>query len=382
MRTAVGSVLLSLSAAGLVRGGAAMVPSRARTVMMTVDLTTYNVLSSHLAGADHFRACDPEHLKATNRYSTLMSRLREDIDKRSIICLQEVSQTWEGSLHRDFAKEGYYFITQLYGKPFNNYMGVGIAVPLDRYRIDDVNLARVSDTKRWPRPPDAVAASPLSNALGTFWSILRFPLDAIRGGRRGRRDDRDCWDKAKYRFNVQVSVNLADAKTGEQFSVSTYHMPCMFRDPDVMTIHCALSAQHAHRVAKGLPYVLAGDYNIKPTSEQYKMLVKDGDMAPDNAAYPRPPAHEPWRPALPEGPLRSAYLEANGEEPPFTNWAKIRDDPEFVETLDYIFLSPAWKVLGVGETPTRESCPGPYPNAQEPSDHVKISASLELSPKK
>ena len=53
----------------------------------------------------------------------------------------------------------------------------------------------------------------------------------------------------------------ADSKP---FVVGTYHMPCMFKVPSVMMIHCALSAQHIHKYANNDPYVLVGDFNIKP----------------------------------------------------------------------------------------------------------------------
>ena len=48
------------------------------------------------------------------------------------------------------------------------------------------------------------------------------------------------------------------------FVVGTYHMPCMFKVPSVMMIHCALSAQHIHKYASNDPYLLVGDFNIKP----------------------------------------------------------------------------------------------------------------------
>jgi len=57
---------------------------------------------------------------------------------------------------------------------------------------------------------------------------------------------------------------------------------------------------------------------------------------------------------------------------------QIRDSPEFIECIDYIFLSNGWRAHSVGATPSQASCPGPYPNREEPSDHVKLSASLEL----
>ena len=32
-------------------------------------------------------------------------------------------------------------------------------------------------------------------------------------------------------------------------------------------------------------------------------------------------------------------MEKLGKEPEYTNWARIREEPEFKETLDYIFYS-------------------------------------------
>jgi len=42
--------------------------------------------------------------------------------------------------------------------------------------------------------------------------------------------------------------------------------------------------------------------------------------------------------------MRSAYAVKNGSEPNFTNFAQIKDDPQFIDTLDYIFVSPTVKV--------------------------------------
>ena len=37
-------------------------------------------------------------------------------------------------------------------------------------------------------------------------------------------------------------------------------------------------------------------------------------------------------------------LQCTGSEPDFTNYAQIREDPVFIECLDYIFHSPSLKV--------------------------------------
>ncbi len=51
----------------------------------------------------------------------------------------------------------------------------------------------------------------------------------------------------------------------------------------VMTIHAALYAMHVQKLAGGLPYVLAGDFNLKPDSDLYQLLVT-GTVFPYN--YP------------------------------------------------------------------------------------------------
>ena len=77
-------------------------------------------------------------------------------------------------------------------------------------------------------------------------------------------------------------------------------------------------------------------------------------------------------------PMRSAYAEQLGREPDFTNWAQIRDEPPFVDVLDYVFLSPHWRVRGVQELPSRDAIPGPLPTEQEPSDHLLLAAEIAV----
>ena len=90
-------------------------------------------------------------------------------------------------------------------------------------------------------------------------------------------------------------------------------MPCAFYLPAVMMIHCALSVQHTQRLAKSFgstnasirggnnnnspteqksdsdntkessipsgpdPYILVGDFNIKPDSNMYRMITEGSD---------------------------------------------------------------------------------------------------------
>lgn len=86
---------------------------------MSVKVTTYNVLSSHLGGADYFTSCKPQDLDPKYRLGKLKEKLDKEIKSRSIICLQEISTTWAGDLHTYFANNGYYMVTGLYGNKFN-----------------------------------------------------------------------------------------------------------------------------------------------------------------------------------------------------------------------------------------------------------------------
>ena len=104
--------------------------------------------------------------------------------------------------------------------------------------------------------------------------------------------------------------------------------------------------------------------------------------APENPALIRAPG-DTWE-AVPHVPLRSAYKEGAGREPDFTNHAQVLNDAPFIDTLDYIFLGQSeaakhiWKVENVLSIPHRNFVKGPFPTKDEPSDHVMLSANLEL----
>lgn len=108
-------------------------------------------------------------------------------------------------------------------------------------------------------------------------------------------------------------------------------------------------------------------------------LLTTGDMPVGDPARPINEPGDQWSPKV--TPMRSAYKEWHGQEPAFTNWAQVKQEEPFKDTLDYIFLSPQWTVLGTGPLPN-ESISGPFPTEHEPSDHLLISADLSLISKK
>jgi len=79
--------------------------------------------------------------------------------------------------------------------------------------------------------------------------------------------------------------------------------------------------------------------------------------------------------AWPASPWRKV---ANGAEPDFTNFAQIKDDPQFIDCLDYIFISPGVEVAEVMQLPHRSEVKGPFPAPNEPSDHILLAATLRI----
>ena len=107
------------------------------------------------------------------------------------------------------------------------------------------------------------------------------------------------------------------------------------------------------------------------------VLVPNSISIIGDPEWPEPKHGMEWTPTCQA--MRSAYAVA-GEEPDFTNFARIKEEDPFIDTLDYIFLSEEWKVKGVKELCHRTDSGGPFPNLDrgEPSDHVLIAADLEL----
>lgn len=342
-----------------------------------IRVVTYNVLCEALAGADHFPGCDPANLDGDTRFARICATLEDEIANNSIICLQEVGQGWYGRLHAFFAQRNYHFCCRLYGNNWNDYMGVGIATPLKSFDVIDVKSIRVGDRVRLPRAPKPGMIMKFLKSIWTplwafifgwllYFKLTKWPFE--------------IWSEAKKRFNVAVALEVQQKTTGKSFIISTYHMPCRFMHPDFMVLHSSLALKWVQELggAKNLPYLLLGDFNWKPQDGAYQ-LYASGTLEETHPHFPKPLPGITYE--LNVSPVRSAYAEAFGEEPEFTNNALVKGMNEpFVETLDYIWMSDEWtcheaKQL-IGKAAALES--GPYPSAQEPSDHVLLWAYLML----
>ncbi len=340
---------------------------------LNLRIVSYNVLSSHLADPSHFSTLNPDHLLAANRLPVVLEKIDEEINRNSLICLQEVSYDWAGSLHAHFANRGYHMVASLYGSKFNGYMGVAVAWPTSSLKAIEVDISRLSDKREggWPIAPKPAFLEKLTNKA---LALVRPSLEKI--GLLSK-PPVDAWAMAENRFNAIITVKFEDKDTGRAFVLANYHMPCAFYAPKVMTIHTEMAARHVQTLAHDTPYVLAGDWNIKPYSTSYQLLTT-GLIDRGDPEFPEPKFGMEWKPTA--KPMRSAYAESEHGEPDFTNYARVKENEPFIDTLDYIFMSDEWRLVDVKKLVKREESGGPFPNLDfnEPSDHVMIAADLKL----
>lgn len=369
-------------------------------------VSCYNLLSSSLADPDRFSRCPKRFLSLEHRLQEVKKKLRREMDKKAVLCLQEVSLEWSGKLHPFFAESGYNFITSSYGNSFDGYMGVGIAYCQDEYRLLNADIKRIVDTKALPpstknnninNPNDKDSPQTSSSKSSPSWnpfSWMKMPrlLSTAKDKAKSREKTSKIWTEALKKKNQMAILTLAHRRSGDRFMVATYHMPCVFYLPEVMSIHAALACQYLHNQSTkaidamnalegshcnnsncSLPYVLAGDFNLKPSSSTYSLLTNG--FLPTRALKTLPPLGpgDNWSTAI--HPMRSAYHQAQRSEPLFTSYASVNKEV-FMGTIDYIFLSPEWRVERVGGLASRDQ--GPFPSEHEPSDHLLLSATLAL----
>jgi 2',5'-phosphodiesterase len=378
----------------------------------SVRVVSYNLLSSHLAEPTFHTKCDPDNLAAENRMPKIIAKLQSEIDKQTqkgndgndtpvVFCLQEVSHDWAKELHVFFAERGYHFITALYGRHFNGYMGIGTAYPIQHYKTLQVDICKLSDKRPggWPRPRKGIDDQ--SGLLTKFvWNPL---VGTARYVGVLSKPTQNPWEKSQYRSNEFIAVQLQkrtadnagtnadETKTPPPIWIANYHMPCAFREPAVMTLHCELVAQRIQYLASKTKdaFILAGDFNIMPDSVHYKLMTTgkfdrpvDHDENDLTSSFPPLRYGTRWESTISK--MKSAYAlnDENGKESDFTNYAHngALSNESFIGTLDYIFLSDdhEWKVKDVLSLKNREDVDGPFPNADEPSDHVMIAATLEV----
>ena len=329
---------------------------------MTIRLVSYNLLVPKLCEEPgYYFKSDFRFLQTKYRWNLIQAQLKKEIhsNPNTIICLQELCRAWLPFLETFFRRMNYKLIYRLYGQEFNDYMGVGIAIPISLKTLS-VSLVNIGDHIR------SFIVEKRSKGISWGGKLLKFMLG------KSTSDDSDPWELAMTKRNVLVFVRLS--VHGVVMCVATYHMPCLFEMPEFMIIHASVVKDLAVTLARGQNLILAGDFNTKPTDLAYRVITERSFIdtcLPQSRDY-----HISYQP---DGRhvLKSAYRETNGREPNFTNFAATKSNPYFCATLDYIFYQGRLvvdNVLSLPKQPHSES----YPDATHPSDHLMIAATFRL----
>ena len=292
------------------------------------NVITFNVGTPFSFTPAEYPDCDPAILDRQRRKNAILSLFTSWLRTSPIIILQEVPYNWKQDFDRYFTKRGYTFHCMNYGQKKNGILGVGIAVPAS-YAInpEEVEFIRVAD-----------------------YINCDFNCDSSDDYSSDNEVDTNI-ENAKKRANLVVRMKIR-LNNGKAFYLYNYHMPCAFKTPLVQILHI----QALKRIIASfpdIPYILAGDMNVLPTSKEYEFLTDTTSPIT----------------------LKSSYLIANKEEPEFTCFNYTTFGGEFCGCLDYILVSNEFKVLKSHLLLTTKT---ELPNADCPSDHLPLRSVLSL----
>ncbi|UJR13844.1 hypothetical protein I4U23_000855 [Adineta vaga] len=333
---------------------------------MSVRIVTYNLLVPIFAEAiGNYVESRPKYLKTEYRWKLIRSLLEQEIHyhQNTIICLQEVSNTLLSTLQTFFHQMNYKFFENLYGNERNDYMGVALAVPAN-IPIIYKNEVRIGEHLRL-----TIRSFDRSSNSSAWWEIFKNSI------MKNIKDQSvNIWERAMSLKNVLICVGIMIHR--RPLFVGTYHMPNLFREQSIMIIHASAAKDLMFQIASGRPFVLAGDFNMKPTDSVYRAITHRDNV--EDRVLPRVGNHEVIYRFNKQQVLRSAYRERNKKEPNYTNFATTGEaSNNFCGTLDYIFSAGNLTVHDVLQLPSHPTGKS-YPDRTHPSDHLMLAATLQL----
>ena len=326
-------------------------------VIMTVRVVSYNLLVPIYANQpEYYYKCNPQFLQTEYRWKLIQSQLEQEItqNENTVICLQELSLTLLPKLELFFRRLNYSFFHNLYGYGPNDYMGVGIAIPVSM-QLNNMSIIKLGDYIRSISKKREKEEEEHDYTMETSSEIAPDP-----------------WEVSRERYNTLVCLQIVI--DGKSLWIGTYHMPCCYTEPAVMAIHSSIVKDLMFQLAAGQDFIFAGDFNIAPTDSCYKALIEKDYI---NVNYPKSSTYEISYQPNAEQILKSAYREKNGTEPLYTNFVDTSSSWRYCDTLDYIFFVgrlTVEKVLELPDDPTGQS----YPDETHPSDHLMIAATFKL----
>ena len=365
--------------------------START-RYQVQVVTFNILCSSLSKASYFCSCDQEACDPEKRLCLLVKILQRYTLSDSVICLQELSRTWHAQLLPILRRLGYTVVFSSYGHHGDDYMGVAIAFKDEVYCLLDMSDKCIAHGATWYQTPtqDTMIVG-VSNRCSWINSDCSYILRDIYR-------DRCYGNNSQYPFDgsdildrrntlLMLRLGIVDKERGgilQSFVVGTCHLPCTYKHPMVTMLYAAEVGKQFHAFKGNYAGILAGDFNMKPTDNAYKILTEGGvqeDLQREILQeFPMVKRVDIGSPLV----FESAYYVKCKKEPAFTCHAVIkRKDGKctrFHGTLDYVFVTPGVIVESACVSPdiSPNKLGESLPNHYHPSDHVAIVARVTI----
>ncbi len=336
------------------------------------SVVTWNLLSAPLSSSTSYPKTDPLHLNSKKRFSKILEQLHNYCSNNTILCLQEVSQSWIGKLHIFFSEHNYTFINSSYGNKYNDYFGVAIAYP-NTYKAKDIDIKRLTDTKNFPTEKKNGKIGWMSKIKNFFVSIINLFVFLFRWFitkcRKNRENDpkMPALERAKWKQNNLISILLEDIETQFSFLICNYHMPCSFEEQDIMAVHVVLLGTYVNTlIGKNSSVILAGDFNSKSNEIAYQYLTTG--KLPDMYK-----AKIPWDSNL-EYTFEDSCSDLS-DVPTCWTVTQFFDKPlvEFKGRIDYIFVR---NFTASKSNRKVIQLTNPIPDMENPSDHIPVEVTL------
>lgn len=347
-----------------------------------IKVITYNILSPHLCNPTEFQEYSQEDLDPNHRKNKIILLIDEWTSQEDppIICLQEVPYSWKGPLEKLFLNRKYNFFTMSYGYKKNGYFGVSTAVP-QSYIIEKIEYLPVGDYID-TLPSDLIICN--KPAPSFFDKLVYRYLDQPNEEEVIKELITNA--KARPNFTIKLTINASPTQHNQHnqhnphnqhnqptpttqtqtFILYNYHMPCAFKTPIIQTLHLdalkKIIFQHPE-----IPTILATDFNLTPNSIGYTYFTT-AFLPQEHSNYLPPRPHSTLT-------LNSTYKEHHGKEPSFTCFSNTQWGGEFMDTLDYIFISPNLKTISSNLLINSiQKCP----NKINPSDHLPLQSTIQF----
>jgi mRNA deadenylase 3'-5' endonuclease subunit Ccr4 len=194
--------------------------------------------------------------------------------------------------------------------------------------------------------------------LATFYNVNEFRIKQLDMGKI--KDIKSIINSSRHNGLIESRnhsfIIAVFTKKEKEFTVGNTHLVSA---PELDKLKILQTYILSKRLINYKNVVLTGDFNSKPTSQAYKVL-STGTL--QNKKIRK---------------LYSTQVAANKVEPVATTYTSTQKTPDFLATLDYIWVDEDIKVLNakkIGDI-TKD---GLLPNATEGSDHILIHANIKI----